>query len=214
MTFQSRRQAGRMLAEQLLQYQTSPNLLVLGLPRGGIPVAYEVAKTLHAPLDALLVRKLGVPGNEELAMGAIAMGDVVYLNQDIINRFDIRKATIQSVIKHEQETLTRRNQLYRHGQPAPNTHHKTIILVDDGLATGATMHAAIDTLRQQSPAKIIVAVPVAPHSTYVEMQHMVDAIICLETPDIFYGVGAWYEDFSQTSDDEVCELLTKASQRE
>jgi predicted phosphoribosyltransferase len=210
MIFKSRRQAGQLLAKELINFENDSNVIILGLPRGGIPVAYEIAKALNVNLDALLVRKLGVPGDEELAMGAVALGDIVYLNQDIIRQFGITESAIQKTIEKEQRVLSSRNLLYRQGKDEPDFIDKTIILVDDGLATGATMKAAINLIETQPFGEIIVAVPVAPESTCIELERDVDQVICLYNPEFFYGVGAWYEDFEQVSDEEVCSLL-KAS---
>jgi len=206
--FQDRRHAGKLLAEHLQYVKHMPDVLILGLPRGGIPVAYEVALALEAPLDALLVRKLGVPGQEELAMGAITQGGPVYINKEIVNDLQIRESEIQAAIHRERITLNERNSLYRQGRDAPDMTSKIIVIIDDGLATGATMHAAISLIRLHAPHYIIVAVPVAPRETYEKLSNMVDAVVCLHTPVVFYGVGSFYEDFSQTTDEEVCQLLS------
>src|SRR3990167_898993 len=211
--FLDRYQAGKMLAEQLKSYAKKPDVIVLALPRGGVPVAYEVAKKLSVPLEVFIVRKLGVPGHEELAMGAIATGGVVVFNDEIVDNLTISQAAINRVIQAEQQELQRRELTYRGNRPFPALSGKTIILVDDGIATGATMRAAIKSLRQQSPAAIIMAVPVAALSTCEEIANNVDKIVCLLKPHNFYAVGAWYEDFSQTTDNEVFELLTKAHQK-
>ena len=210
--FLNRYQAGKLLAEQLKSYAKKPDVIVLALPRGGVPVAYEVAKKLSVPLEVFIVRKLGVPGHEELAMGAIATGGVVVFNDEIVDNLTISQAAINRVIQAEQQELQRRELTYRGNRPFPALSGKTIILVDDGIATGATMRAAIKSLRQQSPAAIIMAVPVAALSTCEEIANNVDKIVCLLKPHDFYAVGAWYEDFSQTTDNEVFELLTKAHQ--
>lgn len=207
MIFKDRQQGGSLLAEKLKGYREDPQVIVLGLPRGGIPVAYEIAHILNVPLDALLVRKLGVPGQEELAMGAIALGGTVFLNTDIIQQFGIRCSDIQATIDREQRVLKKRNLLYRQGQKEPDVRNKTVILVDDGLATGATMRAAVSLVRSLGARDIIVAVPVAPQNTLEDLLPDVDHIICLSTPDPFYAVGAWYEDFNQLSDEEVCQFL-------
>ncbi|EKD74155.1 MAG: Phosphoribosyltransferase [uncultured bacterium] len=211
--FLNRYQAGKLLAEQLKSYAKKPDVIVLALPRGGVPVAYEVAKKLSVPLEVFIVRKLGVPGHEELAMGAIATGGVVVFNDEIVDNLTISQAAINRVIQAEQQELQRRELTYRGNRPFPALSGKTIILVDDGIATGATMRAAIKSLRQQSPAAIIMAVPVAALSTCEEIANNVDKIVCLLKPHNFYAVGAWYEDFSQTTDNEVFELLTKAHQK-
>lgn len=212
--FEDRAEAGRYLATKLDRYAGRSEALVLGLPRGGVPVAYEVAKALHLPLDVFLVRKLGMPGHEELAMGAIATGGVRVLNEAVISGYDIAQSTIDRVAREERQELQRRQQLYRGDQPEPDVHGRTVILVDDGLATGATMRAAVAALRQQNPAHIVVAVPTASAETCAEFDDLVDEIICAITPDPFFGVGLWYENFSQTSDEEVRSLLEQTAQEE
>jgi putative phosphoribosyl transferase len=212
--FQNRRDAGRALAAMLDEYANRRDVLVLGLPRGGVPVAFELATALRAPLDVFVVRKLGVPGHEELAMGAIATGGVRVLNEDVVQSLGIPQAVINAVAAAEQKELQRREQLYRGGRPAPEVRGRTIILVDDGLATGSTMRAAVAAVRQQRPARIVVAVPVGAPSTCDEFRADVDQIVCGFTPEPFYGVGQWYEDFSQTSDEEVRELLDLAAKRQ
>lgn len=214
MTYQDRTDAGQKLAQKLSQYLREPNTLVLALPRGGVPVAYEVATQLQLPLDVFLVRKLGVPGQQELAMGAIASGGIQVLNEDVIRLRNITPQTLENVAKQEQLELQRREQAYRSGRTALQVRGKRIILIDDGLATGASMRAAIAALRQQRPSQIVVAVPVASEQTCREFQQEADAIVCAMTPRPFYGVGMWYEDFSQTTDDQVRQLLQKAATRE
>jgi predicted phosphoribosyltransferase len=209
--FATRREAGEKLAEKLAAYANSPDLIVLALPRGGVPVGYEVARALHAPLDVFLVRKLGVPGYEELAMGAIATGGVRVLNHEVTSQMDIPEPVIDAVAQRENEELQRRERLYRQDRPEPNVRGRTVILVDDGLATGSTMRAAAAAIRQMQPAKIVVAVPVAARETCEELQEEVDEVICAVTPEPFMAVGAWYADFSQTTDDEVRELLQRAT---
>jgi predicted phosphoribosyltransferase len=209
--FVTRRQAGEKLATKLAPYADRPDVLVLALPRGGVPVAYEVARALHAPMDVFLVRKLGVPGYEELAMGAIATGGVRVLNTEITRAIDIPENIIESIALREQEELQRRERLYRGDRPEPNVQGRTVILVDDGLATGSTMRAAAVALRQMRPAKLIVAVPVGAQETCDEFRDEVDEIVCAMMPEPFMAVGAWYSDFSQTSDEEVRELLQKAA---
>ncbi|HEY6366036.1 MAG TPA: phosphoribosyltransferase [Candidatus Binatia bacterium] len=209
--FADRADAGRKLATQLMIYANNPNLLVLALPRGGVPIAYEIARALHAPLDVFLVRKLGVPLEEELAMGAIATGGVRVLNEEATNFPD---SIIDNVAKREQRELERRERLYRGDRPALDIEGRAIILVDDGLATGATMRAAAIALRQMKPLKIVVAVPVAPPETCEAFRSEVEEVICAITPDPFIAVGVWYSDFSQTSDEEVRQLLEQASQDE
>src|SRR5690348_13030824 len=209
--FRDRTEAGRMLAEKLTAYAHRPNVLVLALPRGGVPVAYEVARALRAPLDVFVVRKLGVPGHEELAMGAIATGGVRVLNSDVLRMLDIPPEVVDAVAARERHELERREHAYRDDRPPPDVRDKTVILIDDGLATGATMRAAVAALRAQGPARIVVAAPVASPDTCAELGCEVDEIICAETPDPFYGVGWWYEHFDQTTDAEVHELLARAN---
>lgn len=209
--YYDRTQAGRILASMLTRYANRRDVLILALPRGGVPVAYEVAKALHAPLDIFLVRKLGVPGHEELAMGAIATGGVRVINQDVVRTLYISPQVLDDVAFYEQQELERRERIYRDNRPVPVMRDQTVLLIDDGLATGATMRAAVQALRVQAPAKIVIAVPVAAYSTYRQFRTEVDEIICAQTPEIFYGVGWWYEDFSQTSDQQVRELLSRSA---
>jgi putative phosphoribosyl transferase len=209
--FQNRRQAGQQLAASLEEYANRSDVLVLALPRGGVPVGYELAKALRVPLDVFVVRKLGVPGQEELAMGAIAPDGVRILNAEVVRHLGISEWVIAAVAAAEQKELERRNQLYRDARPAPAVEGRTVILVDDGLATGSTMRAAVAALRQRRPAKIVIAVPVAAASTCEELKLEVDRIVCGLTPEPFHGVGEWYEDFSQTTDEEVRDLLDLAS---
>src|SRR5436853_6995048 len=209
MLFSDRHDAGRQLAGRLPEYAGRPDVLVLALPRGGVPVAYEVAQALGAPLDVFVVRKLGVPGYEELAMGAVATCGVRVLNDQLVRRLGIPGALIDTVASQERQELARRERLYREGRPPPDVRGRTVILVDDGLATGATMHAAIEALRQLQPARIVGAVPTASPETCAELKTEVDDVICATTPDPFYAVGLWYEDFSQTTDEEVRELLAR-----
>lgn len=210
MLFQNRTTAGQVLAEKLIVYADRCDLLIMGLPRGGVPVAFEVAQALRAPLDVFLVRKLGVPGQEELAMGAIASGGVRVLNYDIIETLHLSEAAIDRVTAKQQQELERREQLYRQNRPYPQLRDRTVILVDDGLATGATMRAAVQAIKLQQPAAIIVAVPVASPETQQELATQVDEIICVEMPVPFYSVGSWYAEFPQTTDAQVCELLQQA----
>lgn len=205
--FENRRQAGKLLANKLSHLKGLPNSLILALPRGGVPVAFEVARALEAPLDVLIVRKLGVPGHEELAMGAIASGGVKVLNQDIISDLNVSDYDVAQVVRKEKQEIDRRERMYRLGRNALNTEDKWVILVDDGLATGATMLAAVRTLRQSNPKKISVAVPVAPPETCAQLSEEADEVVCLYKPEPFGGVGYWYRDFTQTTDDEVRELL-------
>jgi len=209
--FRDRTEAGQLLAQKLATYALRPEVLVLALPRGGVPVAFEVARALDAPLDVFLVRKLGVPGREELAMGAIATGGVRVLNQEVVEALRIPEESIAVVAAREQQELRRRERLYRDDRPGPHVRGRTVILIDDGLATGSTMRAAAAALRQQQPARLIVAVPTAAPETCAEFQAEVDEVICAITPDPFYAVGLWYEDFSQTTDEEVRNLLERAA---
>lgn len=208
--YQDRREAGQLLATKLMHYAHRQDVLILGLPRGGVPVAYEVARALDAPLDVFVVRKLGVPGQEELAMGAIATGGVRVINSTVVHTLHIPERTIDAVSTREQQELRRREQLYRDDRAAPDVRHYTVILIDDGLATGATMRAAVEALRRQQPDRIVVAVPVAAPPTCAEVGAQADEIVCLITPELFYGVGLWYDDFAQTSDEEVHDLLESA----
>jgi len=210
--FVNRTEAGRLLAEKLEKYANRTDVVVLGLPRGGVPVAYEVAKRLHVPLDVFIVRKLGVPGFEELAAGAIASGSVRVLNEDVMRAIPYADAAIEAITAKETAELQRREQIYREGRPAPELRDKIVMLVDDGLATGATMRAAVKALRQSGAAKILVAVAVSPPDTCREIAQEADETICLRTPEFFQAVGQYYEDFSQTSDDDVRKLLTRAAQ--
>jgi putative phosphoribosyl transferase len=210
--FHDRSDAGRQLAAHLTTYADRPDVLVLGLPRGGVPVAFEVAQALGAPLDVFLVRKLGLPGQEELAMGAIASGGVTVLNSEVVDTLRIPDRIIDQVAAQEQRELERRERRYRGDRPPPDVRGKTVILVDDGLATGATMHAAAAALREQGPDRIVVAVPTAAPETCDAFRDTVDDIVCAITPDPFYAVGLWYDDFSQTSDEEVRDLLVRAAQ--
>lgn len=211
--FLDRRDAGRKLAQRLDRYAGRSDLLVLGLPRGGIPVAFEVAQALQAPLDLFLVRKLGLPGQEELAMGAIATGNVRVLNRDVVNVLGIPETIVDQVATHESRELDRRERVYRGDRPLPAIEGNVVILVDDGLATGSTMRAAVLALRQQRPARIVVAVPVAAPETCDAFRTEVDEIVCAITPAELYAVGLWYRDFSQTTDDEVRDLLAQAARR-
>jgi predicted phosphoribosyltransferase len=212
--FRNRNEAGRLLANKLTAYANRPDVLVLALPRGGVLVAYEVARALGAPLDVFVVRKLGVPGHEELAMGAIATGGVRVLNDQIVQRLRIPEYIVDAVAAREQPELRRRERLYRGGRPPPQVRGRTVILVDDGLATGATMRAAIMALRQLQPARIVVAIPTGSPETCEELKAEVDEVVCAITPDPFLAVGHWYEDFSQTTDEEVRDLLARRQQPE
>lgn len=212
MLFRNRREGGRFLAGKLMKYADRPDVLVLALPRGGVPVAYEVARALRVPLDVFLVRKLGLPGHEELAMGAIASGGVRVLNDEVVRALGISEDVIATVVAAEQDELERREQTYRGDRPTPVVRGSTIILVDDGLATGSTMRAAVAALRRQGPARIVVAVPVGAPETCAEFQDEADEAICARMPEPFRAVGAWYQDFSQTTDEEVRDLLEQAEE--
>ena len=209
--FRDRAEAGRLLAARLEHYEGKPGVMVLALPRGGVPVAYEVAKALRAPMDVFIVRKLGVPGQEELAMGAVATGGVRVLNDQVVKGLGVPEYVIDAVVKWETEELNRRERLYRGDRPPPDVGGKTVILVDDGLATGSTMLAAVQALRQQGPARIVVAVPVASPDTCELLKTYADDVLCAATHEPFYAVGLWYRDFSQTTDEEVRELLERSA---
>lgn len=206
--------AGQALARLLSAYRGLPDAIVLALPRGGVPVAYEIATELGVRLDLMLVRKLGVPGHAELAMGAIASGGVRVLNRDVLDSLYIEEAAIEKVAARETEELQRRDRAYRGERPAPLLRGQQVILVDDGLATGATMQAAVKAVRLQSPARIVVAVPVAPPETVATLRTQVDEVVCPFMPAMLMAIGRWYVDFSQTSDQEVLSLLQRAWQRE
>lgn len=205
--FADRTQAGRLLAASLQQFKRDPQGIVLGLPRGGVPVAFEVAHALQLPMDVYLVRKLGTPGFEELAMGAIATGGIQVLNRKVIEELHVSEGQLESVLSTETAELLRREQAYRQGRPCPRLEGRTAILVDDGLATGSTMRAAIASLRAQRARRVIVAVPVAPPDTCAELAAESDGAVCLATPQPFLAVGQWYEEFSPPSDDEIREQL-------
>jgi putative phosphoribosyl transferase len=209
--FRNRIEAGERLTERLLAYARRPDVLVLALPRGGVPVAYEVARALDAPLDVFVVRKLGVPGREELAMGAIASGGILVLNDDVVGALRIPERVIDAVASRETRELRWRERSYRGNRPPLEIDNRTVILVDDGMATGSTMRAAIEALRRLAPARIIVAIPTAAPAARAEIGLEADECICCETPDPFYAVGVWYEDFSQTTDEEVRDLLEHAA---
>ncbi|WP_414578622.1 phosphoribosyltransferase [Anabaena sp. CCY 9402-a] len=219
MLFKDRTAAGQVLASKLADYANCPDVLVLALPRGGVPVAFEIAQALNAPLDVLVVRKLGVPDNPELAMGALAKlpgtgfasGGVRIINQQVVNDINISEEVIARVAAQEQRELERRESMYRGDEHFPELTGRKVILVDDGLATGATMWAAVIAVRQKNPQEIVIAVPVAAPETYKQLQTKVEKMVCITTPSQFYSVGMWYEDFPQTTDDQVRELLKKAS---
>lgn len=208
--FRDRRHAGRVLAQALARYANRADVTVLALPRGGVPVAWEVAAALRAPLDVFVVRKLGVPSHREFAMGAIASGGVRVLNDDVVRGLGISEAAIDSVTRAEQQELERREREYRGDAPPPDLQGRTVLLVDDGLATGSTMRAAVRALRQQHPATIVVAVPTGAPETCAQLRDEADDVVCATTPEPFHAVGLWYRDFNQTSDDEVRELLAQA----
>jgi putative phosphoribosyl transferase len=209
--FRSRTEAGELLAKKLMKYANRADVLLLALPRGGVPVGFVLAQRLHAPLDVLVVRKLGVPGQEELAMGAIATGGVRTLNAHVVEALQISNDAIDAVVSREQRELERREQTYRDGRPAPIVRERTVILVDDGIATGSTMRAAIGVLRSQQARRIVVATPTIAASTLREMRSVADEVVAVLMPEDFFGVGQWYEDFSQTTDEEVKALLASAA---
>lgn len=209
--FRDRFHAGRQLAAALHPYEGRPNLIVLALPRGGVPVGYEVARVLNAPLDVMLVLKLGVPGHEELAMGAIASGGIRILSDDVVKAFGIPERVVASIAAQAEEELDRQERAYRDDRPPPDVKGRTVILVDDGLATGSTMRAAAAALRTQHPERLVAAVPVAPPETCAALQSEVDDVVCARAPEPFFAVGNWYDDFSQISDAEVRRLLRAGS---
>ena len=209
--FRDRTEAGRLLAQKLRKYANRDDVVVLALPRGGVPVAYEVANTLNVPLDIFVVRKLGLPGHEELAMGAIASGGVRVLNEEVVRALNIPDEIVDEVAEKEERELERREREYRGGRPPADVRGRTAILIDDGLATGSSMRAAALALRNNQPAQTVVAVPVGAPSTCAEFESEVDKVVCAVTPEPFWGVGQWYQDFSQTSDEEVRDLLRRAA---
>jgi predicted phosphoribosyltransferase len=211
--YKDRRDAGRILATKLDRYAARMGLLILALPRGGVPVAFEAARALRAPLDVFLVRKLGVPGYEEQAFGAIASGGVRVLDSEVVRRANVSEAAVITATHRELDELKRREEVYRHGRPMPPVAGRTVILIDDGLATGASMRAAVQALRMLGPAEIVVAVPVAPEAACRELAYVADDVVCAATPRSFRNVGEWYDDFSQVSDDEVVRLLEEAGGR-
>jgi predicted phosphoribosyltransferase len=209
--FQDRTAAGQALANRLSHYRDNPDRLILGLPRGGVPVAHEVARVLDAPLDVFVVRKIGVPGHKELALGALASGGVRVLNQDVVHYLSLSDEVIEGLTREEAQEVAQREQRYRNNRPAPTIAGRTVILVDDGLATGATMRAAIAAVRQQQPARVVAAVPVASPEVCEDLQQDADEVVCVATPPALGGISAWYVDFRQTSDDEVRQLLAQAT---
>jgi len=219
MVLRDRVEGGRLLARHLMSYarvaragaRDGGDVVVLALPRGGVPVAYEVARALDAPLDVFVVRKIGVPGQAEMALGAIASGGVRVLDDDLVRALQIPQSSVQAVIDRELEELERRERVYRDGRPVPEVAGRTVILVDDGLATGASMQAALQALRRRGPARIVVAVPVGSSDSCDAMRALADEVVCAWTPEPFRAVGLWYEDFAQTTDDEVRELLARAA---
>ena len=212
--FADRVDAGRKLADRLSAYSGRRDVIVLGLPRGGVPVAFEVARALGAPLDIFLVRKLGAPGHEELAMGAIASGGIVVIHDDVVKALKISSDVLLDEIETQRKELTRREAIYRGDRPALDVKGKTVILIDDGMATGSSMRAAVAALRRQDPARIVVAVPVGAASTCTEIQAIADECVCAVAPENFRAVGLWYDDFAQTVDEEVCFILRRAGQEE
>ena len=209
--FTDRRHAGRVLASRLTKYAGRGDVIVLALPRGGVPVAYEVASALNAPMDVFLVRKLGTPGHRELAMGAIASGGVRVVNEDVVRWYGISEAAIDRIAREEQEELERRERAYRDDRPAPDLTHKIVVLIDDGLATGSTMRAAVKAVRAHHPARVVIAVPVGAPQTCAELAVSADEVICARMPEPFSAVGQWYLNFEQTDDAEVRELLQKST---
>jgi putative phosphoribosyl transferase len=209
--FTDRRHAGRVLASRLTKYAGRDDVIVLALPRGGVPVAYEVASALTAPMDVFLVRKLGTPGHRELAMGAIASGGVRVVNEDVVRWYGISEAAIDRIAREEQEELERRERAYRDDRPAPDLTNKIVVLIDDGLATGSTMRAAVKAVRAHHPARVVIAVPVGAPQTCAELAVSADEVICARMPEPFSAVGQWYLNFEQTDDAEVRELLQKST---
>jgi len=210
--FADRKQAGRLLAAELMHYRNRQDVLVLGLPRGGLPIAYEIAQALQAPMDALLVRKLGVPGEEELAFGAIAAGGVRVIDKSLAEEVGLTPEEIEETAAEQQRVLESRNRLYRNGAPAPRVAHRVVIVADDGIATGSTMLAAIQALRSQHPSRIVVTAPAAAADAVAMLRGEADEVVCLATPDPFYAVGYWYRDFTQVSDDEARGLLENSAE--
>jgi len=209
--FKDRKHAGRILAEKLTAYQNQPEVVVLGLPRGGVLVGYEIALALNAPLDVFIVRKLGMPGHEELALGAISSGGIRVLNDEIVHELNISNDVLEMVTQRELQELKRREQAYRGDHPPLDVRGRSVILVDDGLATGASMRAAVSGLRTRRPHRIVVAVPVAASDICKEFEAVADEVVCAVTPKLFHGVGMWYEDFTQITDKEVQNLLEKSA---
>jgi predicted phosphoribosyltransferase len=211
MLFHNRLAAGQQLATALVEYRSQPDVVILALPRGGVPVAFEVSQALHAPLDVFLVRKLGVPGREELAMGAIASGGIRVLNEEVIWALQIPDSVIDEVAAVEQREMERREREYRGDRPALDVRGRRVILIDDGLATGSSMRAAVAALRLKEPVRIVVAVPVGAASTCEAIRTVADDVVCVQTPEPFGAVGLWYDDFSQTTDEGVRDLLSRTA---
>ena len=211
--FLNRSEAGRQLAAELTRYAARSDVLVLGLPRGGVPVAFEIAAALDAPLDVFIVRKLGLPGHEEFGIGAIASGGVRVVDESVLRAYGVDADVLDRITERERSELERRERLYRDDRPFPAVANRVVILVDDGLATGSTMRAAIAALRAESPREIVVAVPVGAPETCTSIAKLADDVVCLEKPDPFYAVGLWYQDFEQTEDEEVHDLLERAAAR-
>jgi putative phosphoribosyl transferase len=211
--FRDRAEAGRLLARRLREFAGRDDVVVLGLPRGGVPVGFQVARALDAPLDVFLVRKLGAPGHEELALGAIASGGLRVLNKQVVDSLEIPAERIEAIAAKELRELERRERAYRGDRQPPELTGRTVLLVDDGLATGSTMWAAASAVRQDEPARVVVAVPVADPGVCQALRNVADDVVCLSTPTRLHAVGVWYDDFSQTSDDEVRELLARAAER-
>jgi putative phosphoribosyl transferase len=214
MIFRNRQQAGQILASRLEKYANREDVIVLGIPRGGVPVAFEVAKALNQPLDIFVLRKLGVPGYKELAFGAIGSGGVRVVNANLVAELGLSDVQVAAVIRAEQEELKRREKIYRGNRPPLEVRGRTVILIDDGIATGSSILAAIHALRQMQPAGIVVGTPVGPPDTVIRLQREVNELVCVEMPESFYGVGQFYVDFSQVSDQEVNELLDRAFQED
>ena len=207
--FRNRSEAGRLLAAHLSEYENRSDVIVLALPKGGVPVAAEVASAIAAPLDVLVVRKIGVPWNPEFAVGAIASDGMLVLDTDTMRQLGLTRDSLDQVIQAEQRELRRRERLFRRGRPFPDLADQVVVLVDDGLATGATMQAAVMALRSRAPSRVVVAVPVASRSALVMLDQVVDSVVCLAAPEPFHAVGVWYEDFDQTTDEEVLALLAR-----
>lgn len=210
--FKNRQEAGRALAKELSAYSNANDLVILALPRGGVPVAFEVARELHAPMDVLIVRKLGTPGQEELAMGAIASGNVRVINESVVKQLGIPGDVVEEIVKQERQEMERRERVYRGDRAAVDVLGKTCIVIDDGIATGATMRAAVAVLKQLGAQRLIVAAPTSARDTYANLAREADEVVCLATPEPYIAVGVWYDQFPQTNDEEVCSLLARAAE--